>query len=356
AICEQVEDPKEAKKRGAKSVVKRDVVRLITAGTLTEDDHLDARASNFLAALAMVRHGETDFALAWADVSTGETFTADLAAEQLQDELARIDPAELLLTEATRATLVERHLFAPNWAGIAHAAPAESFDSEAAATLLREALPGGYFDPSALSRAARSALGALIAYVREAQKGVGVVLRAPRQDGAAPHMAIDAATRASLELHQTQRGQQRGSLRQVIDLTVTAPGSRLLSARLAAPLADAAAINERLDAVGLLANDTLLTGRLRADLKAVPDLARAMTRLALERGGPRDLAAIGKAVSAAVALAAHFERLDHAPAVLSRLAGTLAAAPLPLASDLALALDDELPLLSRDGGFVRKGY
>jgi len=356
AICEQVEDPKEAKKRGAKSVVKRDVVRLITAGTLTEDDHLDARASNFLAALAMVRHGETDFALAWADVSTGETFTADLAAEQLQDELARIDPAELLLTEATRATLVERHLFAPNWAGIAHAAPAESFDSEAAATLLREALPGGYFDPSALSRAARSALGALIAYVREAQKGVGGVLRAPRPDGAAPHMAIDAATRASLELHQTQRGQQRGSLRQVIDLTVTAPGSRLLSARLAAPLADAAAINERLDAVGLLANDTLLTGRLRADLKAVPDLARAMTRLALERGGPRDLAAIGKAVSAAVALAAHFERLDHAPAVLSRLAGTLAAAPLPLASDLALALDDELPLLSRDGGFVRKGY
>jgi hypothetical protein len=98
AICEQVEDPKEAKKRGAKSVVKRDVVRLITAGTLTEDDHLDARASNFLAALAMVRHGETDFALAWADVSTGETFTADLAADQLQDELARIDPAELLLT------------------------------------------------------------------------------------------------------------------------------------------------------------------------------------------------------------------------------------------------------------------
>jgi len=94
AICEQVEDPKEAKKRGAKSVVKRDVVRLITAGTLTEDDHLDARTSNFLAALSMLRHGETDFALAWADVSTGETFTADLTADQLQDELARIDPAE----------------------------------------------------------------------------------------------------------------------------------------------------------------------------------------------------------------------------------------------------------------------
>src|SRR5690606_4304421 len=164
------------------------------------------------------------------------------------------------------------------------------------------------------------------------------------------------ATRASLELHQTQRGQQRGSLRQTIDLTVTAPGSRLLAARLAAPLADAGAINGRLDAVTALAADTLLTGRLRADLKAVPDLARALTRLALDRGGPRDMAAIGKAVGAATALAGHFDRLDDPPAILAALSASLAAAPLPLASELALALDDDLPLLSRDGGFVRKDY
>ena len=118
-----------------------------------------------------------------------------------------------------------------------------------------------------------------------------------------------------------------------------------------------AAINERLDAVGLLANDTMLTGRLRADLKAVPDLARALTRLALDRGGPRDLAAIGKAVGAAVALAAHFARHRGRARRPGRgWPATLAAAPLPLASELALALDDELPLLSRDGGFVRKGY
>ncbi len=356
AICEQVEDPKEAKKRGAKSVVKRDVVRLITAGTLTEDDHLDARASNFLAALAMVRHGETDFALAWTDVSTGESFTADLAADQLQDELARIDPAELILSEATRLALVERHLFAPAWQPISHITPAQSFDSEAASATLRDAFPGGAFDPSALSRAARSALGAIVAYISDSQKGVGVALRAPVLGSTARSMAIDQATRASLELHQTQRGQQRGSLRNAIDLTVTAPGSRLLSARLAAPLADAAAINERLDAVSVLAGDTMLNGRLRSDLKAVPDLARALTRLALDRGGPRDLAAIGKAVSAALALSGHFARLDDVPTVLARLSATLAAAPAPLASMLALALDDELPLFSRDGGFVRKGY
>ncbi|KKC37756.1 DNA mismatch repair protein MutS [Devosia epidermidihirudinis] len=356
AICEQVEDPKEAKKRGSKSVVKRDVVRLITAGTLTEDDHLDARKSNFLAALAMVRHGETDFALAWADVSTGETFTVDLSADQLQDELARVDPAELLMADATRQALVERHLFAPAWAGITHAAPAESFDSETATASLRAAFPIGIFDPTALSRAARAALGAVVAYVGESQKGVGIALRAPVADGSSRHLAIDAATRSSLELHQTQRGLQRGSLRQVIDLTVTAPGSRLLSARLAAPLADAVAINERLDAVGLLAEDTMLSGRIRSDLKSVPDLARALTRLALDRGGPRDLASIGKAVGAAVALAGHFTRLSDAPTVLARLARTLAEAPVQMASELALALDDELPLFSRDGGFVRRGY
>jgi len=356
AICEQVEDPREAKKRGSKSVVKRDVVRLVTPGTLTEDDHLDARASNFLAALAMLAHGDTDFALAWTDVSTGETFTADLDAGQLQDEIARIAPAELLMTEACRNALAEAHLFAPAWGAVTHIAPAESFDSEAGMAALRAIFPAEDFDPTALSRAARSALGAIVAYVRESQKGAGVVLRAPRPEAAGRHMAIDAATRASLELHQTQRGQQRGSLRQVIDLTVTAPGSRLLAARLASPLADAEAINERLDAVAALVEDTLLAGRLRADLKSVPDLARALTRLALDRGGPRDLAAIGKGVGAAVALAAHFDRLDAPPAILARLAASLAAAPLSLASELALALDDELPLLSRDGGFVRPAY
>jgi DNA mismatch repair protein MutS len=356
AICEQVEDPKEAKKRGNKSVVKRDVVRLITAGTLTDDDHLDARASNFLAALAMVRHGETDFALAWADVSTGETFTADLQAEQLADELARVAPAELLLTEATCLFLKDQQLFAPAWELIAHTAPTESFDSERATTALRQAFSESEFDPTALSRAARAALGAIVGYISEAQKGVGAALRAPMPQAYAGYMVIDQATRASLELHQTQRGQQRGSLRQNIDLTVTAPGSRLLAARLAAPLADATAINARLAAVAMLANDTVLTGRLRAELKNVPDLARALTRLVLDRGGPRDMAAIGKAVGAARSLAVHFDGHVDVPHIIERLVQTLADAPFELASQLESALDAQLPLLSRDGGFVREGF
>jgi DNA mismatch repair protein MutS len=356
AICEQMEDPAEAKKRGSKSVVRRDVVRLVTPGTLTEDDHLDARSANYLAALAMVRHGETDFALAWADISTGETFVSDLAADQLGDEMARIAPAELLLTDATRAALVERHLFAPAWSGIACTIAPDLADSEAAMPLLRSSFPSEAFDPSALSRAGRAALGALVGYVGESQKGRSAPLRPPLTNAAAASMAIDAATRSSLELLITQRGQAKGSLRQAIDLTVTAPGARLLATRLAAPLRRADAINERLDAVSRLVEDTLLRGRLRQDLKSAPDLARALSRLALERGGPRDLAAIGKAVGAALELAQHLRAQPDLPTILERLTQTLGAAPGALASELAAALDDELPLLSRDGGFVRPGY
>jgi DNA mismatch repair protein MutS len=356
AICEQVEDPKEARKRGAKSVVKRDVVRLITAGTLTEDDHLEARASNFLAALASLRHGDTDFALAWADISTGETFTADLDATQLADEVARITPAELLMTEATRDALAARHLLAPAWAPVTHFVPAAGFDSEAATGSLRDTFADAAFDPTALSRAARAALGAVVGYVRAAQKGIGPVLRPPRLDGRTRHLAIDAATRISLELLETQRGQSRGSLRHVIDQTVTAPGSRLFAARLAAPLADSDAINARLDAVARLGDDTLLAGRLRADLKSVPDLARALTRLALERGGPRDLAAIGRGTAAAAALGRQLAAAPDLPPILATRAATLAAAPAGLAADLAMALGEDLPLLARDGGFVRPGY
>jgi DNA mismatch repair protein MutS len=356
AVCEQVEDPAEARKRGSKSVVKRDVVRLVTAGTLTEDDLLPARGANFLASLAMVRHGETDFAMAWADVSTGDTHVADLAAETVSDELARIDPAELILTDAARAALVERHLLPPALVPALSIVAPDAFDSETATVRLRQALAGEAVDPTAFSRAARAALGALFAYVEESQKGKAVALRAPTSEDAARLMAIDQATRSSLELVETQRGGQKGSLLSAIDLTVTAAGARLFAARLAAPLTDAAAINARLDAVERFAGDTMLSGRLRADLKAAPDIARALTRLALERGGPRDLAAIGAGISAAAALGQRLGEAGDLCDELARIAQVLAAAPQTLASELALAVDDDPPLLARDGGFVRRGY
>ena len=207
AICEQMEDPAEARKRGAKSPVKRDVVRLVTRGTITEDDLLPPRASNFLAALSMLRHGETDFSLAWADVSTGEVCVTDLAAAALGDELARIDPAEIIVTETTRAALIEAQVQLPR--AVAQVVDAGHFDSEQAAARIAAAFPGGDVDPSAFSRAGRAALGALLAYVRDSQKGAPLALRPPSVERASTYMAIDAATRSSLELLETQRGAQK---------------------------------------------------------------------------------------------------------------------------------------------------
>ncbi len=354
AICEQMEDPAEARKRGSKSPVKRDVVRLVTRGTITEDDLLPPRASNYLAALAMLRHGETDFSLAWADVSTGETAVIDLPAAALGDELARIDPAELLLTDLTRAALSDAHVQLPQTA--LQLVEAESFDSEAATSRIAEAFPGGDVDPTAFSRAGRAALGALLGYVRDSQRGAPLALRTPSAERVSAHMAIDAATRSSLELLDTQRGHQKGSLRHEIDLCVTPPGSRLLAWRLSAPLRDPDAINARLDAVETLRGDTILCDRLRQILRSVPDLTRAMTRLALQRGGPRDLLAVANAIGGARLLAQRLEGQSYAPPELSRLAATLAEAPEALAAELIRAVDDEPPFLARDGGFVRKAY
>ena len=354
AICEQVEDPAEARKRGGKSVVKRDVVRLVTAGTLTEDDLLPARASNYLAALAMLRHGDADFALAFADVSTGELTVLPLSAAAVGDELARIAPAELLFTEPTRAALRELRLVLPDTAEVL--LPADAFDSSAAAATIGAVFDASVVDPSAFSRVERAALGALIGYIRESQKGVAVALRPPAAERLAAHMAIDAATRASLELLETQRGTLKGSLLSEIDQCVTPAGSRLLARRLSAPLCDPAAINARLDAVETLLGDTILSTRLRSLLKAAPDLTRALTRLALSRGGPRDLNAVARAVSAARDLAAILAAVPGLPVDLIDIRARLEQAPTTLATELARAIDEEPPLLSRDGGFVRRGY
>ena len=351
AICEQVEDPAEAKKRGSKSPVKRDVVRLVTRGTITEDDLLPTRGANYLASLAMLRHGETDFALAWADISTGDTAVIDLSVEALGDELARIDPAELLLSDRTRDALRAAQVPLPR--AVLTLLPAESFESERGAATIRQGFAQAV-DPTAFSRAGRSALGALLAYVLESQKGGPLALRPPAAERLSAHMAIDAATRLSLELLVTQRGEEKGSLRSQIDCCVTPPGSRLLARRLAAPLRDAAAINTRLDAVATLCGDTGRTTRLRTALKAVPDITRALTRLTLDRGGPRDLRAIALAVDAARRLATELAGLDDVE--LGAIHASLLEAPAELATDLLAALDDEPPLLARDGGFVRKGY
>ncbi len=353
AICEQVEDPAEAKKRGSKSVVKRDVVRLITPGTLTEDDHLEARANNFLGALALVRHGEKDFALAWADISTGEMFVADCGIENLLDELTRLDLAELIVPQQVRDELEVLHL-PESLSSLLTVRDDVSFQSETGARLLAESFDG--IDPSAFPRAGRAALGGLLAYVAETQKNPDTPLSPPRLDAASRHMAIDQATRNSLELITTSKGARQGGLLAAIDRTVTAPGARLLARRLSAPLLDPDEINARLDMVSHFVASHTGRDALRKLLRATPDLTRPLSRLGLGRGGPRDLQQIGQTIVGATQLAEALEETENLPEGLAAVAGTLKAAPTGLAEHIGAALADDVPLLARDGGFVREGF
>lgn len=353
AVCEQVEDPAEAKKRGSKSVVARAVQRLVTPGTLTEETLLDARAHNYLAALARVG-AEEGFGLAWADVSTGDFAVTSVSASGLGAELARLAPGELLIAEGTRPEDMT------GLSATLTALPPTHFDSGHAERRLKAHLGVAALDAfGAFSRAELGAMGALLDYVELTQVGRMPALMPPRRVAASDTMAIDAATRANLELVRTLQGETSGSLLAAIDRTVTGAGARELCARLSAPLTDPAAINRRLDAVEWFFEARSLRADIRAHLKSAPDIARALSRLSLGRGGPRDLAAIRDGLAAAHALAAALEASPPAILPLPELIGAdcraLAQVASPLRAQLQGVLADELPLLARDGGFIVKG-
>lgn len=355
AVCEQMEDPAEAKKRGSKSVVKRDVVRLVTAGTLTEDDLLDSSANNYLASLSMIQHGDADFAICYTDISTGEMFFTDVSAEQLSDELARIEPTELIVSEQTQRYIEQNNLLPIAFAGQLAVQPSEIFNSEAASDVLKSSFGEDAQGILGQSRIVRSAIAAAITYIQETQKGAKVPLRLPQRAGD-KLMQIDAATRMSLELLRTNRGETKGALRATMDKCVTAAGSRLLSSRISAPLCDAAAITQRHNMVGDFVGNSLVTSLLRAKLKSTPDIVRGLTRLALGRGGPREMLAIRSAIQVAAELVGEMSALDMPNEGNQRLVEILQSAPTDLAHEISGCLKDEVPLLPRDGGFVREGF
>ncbi|MEQ8266225.1 MAG: DNA mismatch repair protein MutS [Parvibaculum sp.] len=358
AVCEQVEDPAEAKKRGAKSVVARAVARLVTPGTLTEDTLLDARAHNYLAALARTGADAT-LGLAWVDVSTGDFAVTALTPAALGAELARLSPGELLVAEGFAADEAFADHLAQSGA-VLTALPPMRFESGQAERRLKSHLGVAALDGfGAFTRAELAAMGALLDYVELTQVGRMPALMPPRRVAAADTMAIDAATRANLELTRTLQGEAAGSLLATIDRTVTGAGARELGARLAAPLTDPVAINRRLDAVEWFHDARDMRARLRAALKSAPDIARALSRLSLGRGGPRDLAAIAGGLAAAHALC---DTLDAAPPTLLPLPEEIAReceamkdVALALKNRLAATLAEELPLMARDGGFIAKG-
>jgi DNA mismatch repair protein MutS len=354
AVCEQVEDPAEAKKRGSKSVVKREVVRLVTPGTLTEDALLEARASNLLAALG--RSG-SDFAIASADMSTGEFSVAAVSRDEIATELARLSPRELLVPDALIAQEDFAQLFKSQGLALSPL-PGSRFDSASGERALKTYYNMLSLDGlGAFSRAELSAAGALIAYLELTQKGAKVALQRIARVSPSHFMGIDAATRRNLELTQTLAGQRTGSLLAQMDRTVTASGARLLAARLAAPLTDVKLIGARLDAVEAFAKDSELRRHAREALRAAPDIARALGRLSVARGGPRDLANIRDGVKAARALRDSLRKEALAGEALEGVA-TLTrniAAVSRLSDRLEFLLVDEPPYLSRDGGFIRTG-
>lgn len=358
AVCEQVEDPAEAKKRGAKSVVRRDVVRLVTPGTLTEDELLDARNHNYLAALAETG-GTTAgrLGLAWLDMSTGDFQVQPLIYAGLGAVLARLAPGELLVSDrlTQRPELFE--VFA-EWKERLTSLPASRFDSENAKRRVEAVFEVKALDAyGEFERAELAAIGALLDYVELTQKGRLPRLVPPRRVRQGSVMEIDAATRRNLELSQALTGGRAGSLLANIDHTVTGAGARLLASRLAAPLTDAASISARQDVLAYLIDNDPLRDDLRRRLRLCPDIERALSRLSLGRGGPRDLAAVRDGLSEAAGMRALLadEKRDPLPQELSSALQDLGFHE-QLVDRLTRALALELPLQARDGGFIAGGY
>ena len=352
AICEQMEDPAEARKRGYKAVVRREVTRLVTPGTLTEDSLLEPKQANILASLA--RAGG-DLALAAADMSAGSFRVAAIAAADLGVELARLNPSELVVPDTL---LADPALAAPLTAlGPALTVlPAVKFDSATGERALKDfygiAELSGF---GSFSRAEVAAAGSLIGYLELTQKGKIPALSPLAHDGVDAFMAIDAATRRNLELMQTLAGERRGSFLSVIDHSVTAAGARLLASRLAAPLTDVATIEARQEAVAQFVGSRDLCETMRETLRAAPDIARAVARLSFQRGGPRDLSCLRDGIAAArevraLMTVAHGEAETAVAGLLEGLAAVSA-----LDAKLNHLLVPEPPFYARDGGFIRAG-
>jgi DNA mismatch repair protein MutS len=356
AVCEQIEDPAEARKRGAKSVVRRDVVRLVTPGTITEEKLLDPAEANYLMALGRIKgSGQGQFALAWIDISTGTFRVGETDPSRLLADILRVDPRELIVADPLFHDPQLRPVFDVVGRSVTPQPP-NLFDSATAENRIQR-----YFDVSTLdgfgqfSRAELSAVSGAIAYVEKTQIAERPPLMRPERESEGSSLFIDPATRANLELLRTLSGNRDGSLLKAIDRTVTGGGARLLAERLTSPLTDPVAIAERLDSVSYFLTRKSLADLTREALKSVPDMPRALSRLAVGRGSPRDLGALARGFDAAGEILQLFQK-EELPAELALVRDRLGELPSDFATHLDRALADELPLLKRDGGFVRAQY
>ncbi len=358
AVCEQTEDPSEAKKRGSKSVVRRDVVRLVTPGTVTEEKLLDPSRSNFLATLARIKQGESEheMAIAWIDISTGSFRVTKVSIQELGSALARIEPRELVMPESIYSDENIKQKIMLDEKAITIESPT-FFDSQMAIERLKEtfnvkSLEGfGNF-----SKAELSAAGAALAYIEKTQIDERPALMPPSREDASHAMFIDAATRTNLELMRTLSGEKQGSLFHAINNTVSGAGGRLLGERMMNPLTDIEQISQRQSSISFLLDMPELTRNLRISIKQIPDMARALSRLALNRGGPRDLASLLTGIKGAREIISQLIQHENLPPEFTYAQNIIKALPQSLEDLLSTSLADEMPLLARDGGFIREGY
>lgn len=357
AICEQIESPAEAKKRGSKTVVERAVIRIVTPGTLSEDTLLEANRHNYLAALARLGEDQAEpWGLAYGDISTGDCYVLSGTSERIAAALLRLAPQELLVPDTPLGAPAIQSAIAP-----LNVTPRPSlrFQSAAGARSLASIFGVATLDGFGhFTRAELGALGALFDYVGLTQKSAMPQMKPPRREESDGTLMIDAATQSNLELLHGTSGEREGSVLAVLDETATSAGARLLRARLMNPSTKPDLIAAWLDAVSFFHQEDRIRTVIRDHLARVPDFARAMQRLSLNRGGPRDLAAIR-------------DGLREGGQLISILKGASPLAGLPgeittalsdlegfdgLVLELQSVLDDALPVDARDGGFVRSGF
>ncbi len=349
AVCEQMETPAEAKKRGSKSVVRRDVVRLVTPGTLTEDTLLEAREHNFLAALAKLRD---DYAFAWVDISTGGLWVEKISLVSLGPEIARLRPSELIIPESQMEEISE--IIHDTECSLTPLGPT-TFDSTSGEKRLKDHYQVQTLEGFAnFERVEIAALGAIVDYLDITQKGKLPFLQPPIQQSTLQIMQIDAATRRNLEITQALSGGRKGTLLSTIDKTVTAAGARLLEQRISSPSLDTNRICKRLDAIEQMIVNRTSRDALREALRRVPDLERAVSRISLDRAGPRDLANIRNGLVQGVEIASQLEASDLCPVLDAGRRALLGHENL--IELLSNAIIKGPPILVRDGGFVEHGF
>ena len=360
AVCEQTETPDEAKARAkregrpaSKSLVNREAVRIITQGTLTEDNLLDARAHNYLCCISSVSGA---YGGAWIDLSTGEFMVQPVSQQELRSMVERIDPREILISDQTKITM--RDMLESIGTSIT-SQDDTLFDSQNAGRHLQNLFNVETLESFGdFTRAEISAAGSLIDYILRTQKGKTPHIATPRRITSDDVMDIDAATRKNLELIRTLAGERKGSLLDCLDATVTSAGSRLLQSRLSAPLANIHAINTRLDHVDAFLKNAPLRGIIREFLRGVPDMERALSRITIGRGGPKDLCMIRDGLIQSEIIRAELQNDTQTLEILKSNLHAMQQVPAlaALQDKLRLSLEDNVPHLARDGGFIRAGF